>query len=320
MLVGRVPRGIDITCDCLWVFVGNHGTADDPASSSISVIKTSALDEACAANPSTGDRSPYHSIPVPGGVLALCVSQEGLRLFAATEKKELHEFKVQEEPERFPRVGEALPLGEETPEAIQASHGCGCIFVLTRGSFPHLRGRVLLVDGGKYVTHPENALVAAVDVVDDPKALLLAPGYRSPHLYAAGFGMDEPRCGGVAVLDVLEQDCENILWNTLDGCSEHAECCVSLAVIENFAELARCRSAITSEASTNRVRCLAPSTETLRQLILCCCEEAAKGKPGPPGPAGPQGCPGPKGEQGATGPHGPAGPAGPQGLPGCAGP
>jgi hypothetical protein len=145
-----------------------------------------------------------------------------------------------------------------------------------------------------------------------------------------------PADGGVAVVTVTEQDCEEILWRHLEGCpSCDTPNCVVLATIERFnvgdlltdpTDPPADPQSDTADAIArinNRLgRRLLPSTQVLAELIECalgCCGTGGQGGQGPQGPPGPKGPPGPDGPAGQTGPQGPVGPAGPQGPPGSAG-
>ncbi len=170
---------------------------------------------------------------------------------------------------------------------------------------------------------PVGPAVAFAGVAHD---LAVAPGaiYVA---YAASGG--DP--GGVAVFGVLERDCRDILWGSLDGCGDCEEPnCVVLATISGYRpghailDLADPPTAPADDDAAgiaridNRAgRRLLPSTSVLTDLITCLLDEGVGGGgPGPQGPAGPQG---PQGEQGPQGVQGLQGVQGPQGLPGSQG-
>jgi DNA-binding beta-propeller fold protein YncE len=126
--------------------------------------------------------------------------------------------------------------------------------------------------------------------------------------------------GGVAVVEVSEEDCEEILWRHLEGCPGcDMPNCVVLATIEHYQIgdrlLDPSDSPPTAEADmaahvaridNRNGRRLLPSTQVLTELIECLLHEGSggggpQGPPGPPGPVGPQG---PQGES-VVGPPGP---------------
>jgi hypothetical protein len=129
-----------------------------------------------------------------------------------------------------------------------------------------------------------------------------------------------PAAGGVAVVEVSEASCGEILWRHLEGCP-HCDTpnCVVLATIENY----RVNMPIEDANIDNRKgRRLLPSTQTLTEIVECLLEHSGGGgvgPQGPPGPAGPAGPQGLQGIQGLQGVQGLPGQPGAQGLPGQTG-
>ena len=123
--------------------------------------------------------------------------------------------------------------------------------------------------------------------------------------------INKPAVGGVAVLDVSEQACEEILWRHLDGCP-HCDMpnCVVLATIENYHLGDRIDD---GKIDNRKGRRLLPSTQVLTELIECLLEH---GTGGGGGTQGPPGAPGKDGKNGApgVGERGPAGPGLEEGL------
>jgi hypothetical protein len=103
--------------------------------------------------------------------------------------------------------------------------------------------------------------------------------------------------GGVAMVDVAEQDCGELLWQSLDGCPECEDPdCVVLATVEHYHVGDQLEDPLPSNAThaaliDNRTgRVLLPSTQVLTEVIQCMledCHGGGEGKQGPPGPAGP---------------------------------
>ncbi|HKP51313.1 MAG TPA: helix-hairpin-helix domain-containing protein [Chloroflexia bacterium] len=114
-----------------------------------------------------------------------------------------------------------------------------------------------------------------------------------------------PVAGGVALIDITEQDCEEILWRHLRGCPgcEGVPCtCVVLATIENYVPGFAMRDVETpptkpeddlaqniARIDNRNGRRLLPSTQTLLELIQCAIDKGpgGAGKQGPPGEPGP---------------------------------
>jgi hypothetical protein len=137
----------------------------------------------------------------------------------------------------------------------------------------------------------------------------------------------QPAAGGVAIVEISEASCPEILWRHLDGCP-HCDVadCVVLATIENYhigdklwseTEPPDAEDDLTNNIAriNNRLgRRLLPSTQVLTELVECLLERGTGGA----GTQGPPGAPGAKGEKGDKGDKGDTvvGPAGPKGDPG----
>jgi hypothetical protein len=137
----------------------------------------------------------------------------------------------------------------------------------------------------------------------------------------------QPADGGVAIVEISEASCPEILWRHLDGCP-HCDVpdCVVLATIENYhigdklwseTDLPDSEDDLTNNIAriNNRLgRRLLPSTQVLTELVECLLERGTGGA----GTQGPPGSPGAKGEKGDKGDKGDTvvGPAGPKGDPG----
>jgi len=130
--------------------------------------------------------------------------------------------------------------------------------------------------------------------------------------------------GTVAIVDITEQSCEDLLWRSLDGCP-HCETpnCLVLATIEHYtlndaiedqtdppADPRVDHRESISRINNREGRRLLPSTQVLAEVLECVLENGTGGTAtqGPVGPAGPTG------STGATGQMGPAGPGLEQGL------
>lgn len=151
---------------------------------------------------------------------------------------------------------------------------------------------------------------------DDSRAILMtASGKRLYIPYVDD--MTQAAAGGVAIVEVAEGSCAEILWRHLDGCP-HCDLpdCVALATIENYhlgdrieeqtdppADPAADAAAKIARIDNRKGRRLLPSTEVLAELMECLLEHGGggTGTQGPPGPAGVPGAKGDKGEKGDTG-------------------
>jgi DNA-binding beta-propeller fold protein YncE len=294
---GTDPRSIAVSPDGAWLFIAEAANADHH-------VKAAKVDTLPPATPSV-----LHQIAVPDQpVLVAAPTRDTSRLYVVTAAHTVRAFRIEEGPPAFPEIGAGVPVGTATPVAIVVSPSGKWAYVLVRDAAS--KGWIHVIDGGKLATDPAHAVSGPVAVVDGPQDLLLTPDGR--RLYAVGDGGNVSPCAGVSVLDVEEEACAAIFWRALDGCPECPEdVCVPLAVIRDYSD----GMVITDQRIANDIRPLAPSTETLRQVILCALEKG-QGKQGPEGPQGPQGPTGPQGQVGPQGPDGVQGPQGPAGPPG----
>ena len=267
------------------------------------------------------------TLPIPSQVTALislsespkllAVSDDSKRLYVVTVPasgdKKIRAFNIQEG--NPPTVAElavlgatelGIKIGIDEPVAIAASPSGKWAYVLLKNS--ENKGIIKVVDGDKIAIDPSKALLPAVfSVVSDPQDLVLEP--EGNRLYVAGKGNSlPPSCGGVSVIDVKETQCSELIWRALDGCPECPEDnCVPLAIVENYVKNYKNDPKITNARIENRkFRPLVPSTDTLKQLVMCALEtgggtkgkEGSKGDPGLQGKEGSKGDPGVKGDQG----------------------
>ena len=216
----------------------------------------------------------------------------------------------------------------ETPVALAASPGGAWVYVLGTDGTDHFVRAVGVYRARKNQPQPAEA----TKVGRGARQLAAAPGggFLVPFLGVP----PAPTAGGVALVDVAEQDCGELFWRSLDGCGACGSAdCVGLATVVGYHVGDRLEDPAAPSTDTaqlafldNRTgRDLLPSTQTLYDVIRCMqehCGDGGSGTQGPPGPTGadgPQGPQGPVGQQGQQGPQGPQGqqgPQGPQGEPG----
>ncbi|SRR5579871_1054011 len=122
--------------------------------------------------------------------------------------------------------------------------------------------------------------------------------------------------GGVAIVDVLQQNCGDIFQTVIDCCPDCAEGnCLILATINQYVY----GDAITDPAASAPIgkdqidnltdRRLLVSTDVLTKAVQCILDQGVNaGSPGEQGPPGPPGPPGQSGTNGTNGAQGPAGP------------
>jgi len=215
---------------------------------------------------------------------------------------------------------------DHAPVALAISPGGHWAYVLEKdaaGSF------VQSVSLDRMRLHLPVSAGNAFQVGDDSQEVVL--NESGDRLYVPALGDSTPlNPGSVAIVEISEDACSEILWRHLDGCP-HCDVpdCIVLATIEGYHvdDTILDLPADPQDADgdivriDNRTRQLLPSTQVLTELVKCLLEhgEGGTGTQGPPGPIGPQGPPGADGLDGQpgqsiTGPPGPAGPGLQEGL------
>ena len=212
---------------------------------------------------------------------------------------------------------------DHPPVGLVATPGGHWAYVLEKNTDSFLQS--VSLDG--LVQHLAVTPGAAFKVGEDSRQIVMtASGKRLYIPYVDEIA--QPAAGGVAIVEVSEASCAEILWRHLDGCP-HCDVpdCVVLATIENYHLGDRIEEQTDPPADpgqdvlakiariNNRLgRRLLPSTQVLTELVECLLERG----PGGAGTQGPPGAPGAKGEKGDKGDKGETvvGPAGPRGDPG----
>lgn len=202
-------------------------------------------------------------------------------------------------------IGSSAALAHD-PSALAVSPGGQWVYVLEQD-----------------VDHSYVQAVSAQKIQLAPSGQLVAPGaafevgQRSQQLLTTSAGdlyipftgdLAVATEGGVAILEIDETACDEILWRHLDGCPQCATPnCVVLATIENFhlndsledqedppTDPVADDAANIARINNRQGRKLLPSTQVLAELIECLLEHppggaASQGPVGPEGPAGPEG-------------------------------
>lgn len=188
----------------------------------------------------------------------------------------------------------------------------------TETHFDHLPKQVLLSPGGRWAYVLEenattkkayvqavdkhavksgqgNAVKSAVEVGIGP--LNEAISQDGSQLYIAFSKPSHPDQAGVAIVEVTETECEEILRTALDRCPDCDQGdCLILATVSGYVYG---NAIINSEIDNLKDRRLLVSTDILSKAVQCLIEQSASGTNGEQGPVGPAGA------TGATGPAGP---------------
>jgi hypothetical protein len=267
---GTDPRAMVVGPDGNWLFVA-EGAASDRL---VRAARVETLSGAAVT----------HEIVLGETPLLLAVSGDSTRLFVVTDASGFRAFRIETAPDPFPEIGTAASLGVDTPAGLAASPAGKWGYVALTDTSGH--SRVAAVNVGRMETESANAITDEITTIAELKELALRPDGR--RLFAVGLGAPDAACGGVTVLDVNEEHCREIFWRALEGCPEcEDDHCVLLAAIPDYDP----GMFVGIDHIDNRIRPLAPSTESLRQAIACALETGI-GKQGPEGSAGPAGADG----------------------------
>jgi hypothetical protein len=251
-------RSITINPDGSWFFVSG--------ATSIQAFKVASL---VTASPV------ITTITIPNGdkPALMAVSGDSLWLYVVTESKKIYVFQVQETPALFPVLNTTgVDLGTDTPIDLQVSPNGKWGYVLFKGVDD--KGLVRVIDRDKLVSNPTEAVSVSIGVTANPRDLALAADGRK--LYGAGEGKDQA-CGGVSILNINEDQCQDLFWQSLDHCPECIETCIPLAVVKGYIG-----GEVTDDKINNRIRPLVPSTQTLQKLILCALNSKGESAPATP--------------------------------------
>ncbi|HEX6439478.1 MAG TPA: hypothetical protein VF182_20350 [Candidatus Binatia bacterium] len=210
---------------------------------------------------------------------------------------------------------------DHPPVGLVAAPGGHWAYVLERDTDSFIQS--VSLDG--LVQHLGVTLGTAFMIGDDSRQIVMsASGKRLYIPYVDD--ISQTAAGGVAIVEVTEGSCAEILWRHLDGCP-HCDLpdCVVLATIENYhledrveeqtdppADAAQDAINKIARIDNRKGRRLLPSTQVLTELVECLLEHGVGGA----GTQGPPGAPGAKGEKGDKGGKGDKGEKGDQGLKG----
>jgi DNA-binding beta-propeller fold protein YncE len=233
-------------------------------------------------------------VPLPAGaspsLLAVAQSPAAFRLFVAdatTRAIQVFDATPGTAPHLTPK-GNPVSLAPAEPVDLVSSAGGRWLIAHVRDAAG--AGSLQVIDAQQAELN-QPALGPVLPIGDQPAGL--APAPDGTRLYAAFNGPTaSPGGGGVAIVEVTEARCADILRESLDGCP-HCDTanCVVLATLTDYVFNQPVED---THLDNWRDRKILPSTETLTRLIRCL---LAKGTGG-----------GQPGEQGPIGPIGPAGP------------
>jgi len=176
---------------------------------------------------------------------------------------------------------------DHLPVTIAVSPGGHSAYVLEQDTVAK-ESYVQIVNLHAVQQHLPTAATPKFKVSHPAQQLIMVEAGRRLYIPFTG-DMNQPASGGVAILDISEEACEEILWRHLEGCPPcDIPNCVVLATITEY----KLGTKIQESAIDNRRgRRVLASTEILQEWIECLSEHPAGGA-GVAGPQGPPGAPG----------------------------
>jgi len=292
--VGSNPVSIAISDSGLYAYIANSG---DGTVSAIPLATLTPVNPPVSAG--LGGSTPT--------VVAVASTTGGdtLAVLDTTNTKALYLISI---PSGGP--GSAVAIGSPvtafvySPIDVRLSPAGRWAYVLERDSAAAKTGYIQVVDVHAVQLSGPNILGSAVSAGIQPASETLSQD--GTHLYVSYNGDGKSIPGGVAILNVVQDDCCSLFQQTIESCPDCTDGnCIVLATISSY----KYGQPIGQTDIDNLTdRHLLTSTGVLTQAVQCLCEQG--GAAGTPGPQGPPGVPGPAGPAGAQGPQGIQGPAG----------
>lgn len=279
------------------LLVGTDGTLAYAADATNKIL---VIDVATHALKSTVNVLPATAVI---GAMAIVTGTSDMVAVADNVNKQVH--LVGFNPDKL--IGSSTALAH-TPSALAISPGGHWIYVLEQDGDQSF---VQAVSAQKIQLAPAGQTVApgaAFEVGSHSQQLAITDSGTQVYVPFTG-DLTVATEGGVALLEIDETLCSEILWRHLEGCP-HCDVpnCVVLATIENFhagdtfedvedpaTDAVADDAANIARINNRKGRKLLPSVEVLTELVECLLEHPAGGG----------------GAQGPVGPEGPEGPAGP---------
>jgi DNA-binding beta-propeller fold protein YncE len=296
--VGTEPASIAVSNGGLYAYVANSGD------STVSAITLSSLAVTSVTAGLAGS--------TPASIAAASTTAGDTVAVLGSTNKTLYFINIPSGgPASAAAIGNPLTGFAYPPIDIRLSPAGRWAYVLEQDSAGAKTGYVQVVDVHAVQLNATNILGAPVSAGIQPTSEVLSED--GTHLYVSYRGDGKSIPGGIAILNVVQDDCCDIFKQTIEGCLDCTDGnCIVLATINGY----KYGQPIgLSDIDNLTDRHLLVSTDLLTQAIQCLCEQG--GLAGTPGPQGP---PGATGSQGPTGPAGPQGIQGPSGLQGPDGP
>jgi len=184
-------------------------------------------------------------------------------------------------------IGNPVTMFQFPPIDLQISTGGRWVYVLERDAAAPNHGYLQPVDTHAVELNTPPMVGNAVPVGLDPVSLAISQD--GSQLYVPYAGDEDMIPGGVAVVNVLKEDCCGLFDQAIEGCPDCEDGnCIVLATISKYTYG---KPVNESDIDNLTDRHLLPSVDLLAEVVRCLCDrEPGTGGTGSQGPPGSPGC------------------------------
>jgi DNA-binding beta-propeller fold protein YncE len=269
LATGSSPVDVAIAPDGSYAFVADNGTGN------VSAVSMADLTKVTTVAVGTGSAKP--------SAIAVASTTAGDSLAVLDhDNQTLYLIGMRPDPANAQALGNPVQGFAHHPAGVLMSAGAKWVYVLEQDDADK-KAYVQSVDAHGVELQQANVLGSAVAVGNQPESMALSSDGQKLYVAYNGDGQTDP--GGVAVVDVTDQDCGSLFTQTIEGCPDcSAANCVVLATINGYVF----GSAVTDSLIDNLTdRPLLPSTSVITEVVECILQHGVGA-----GLQGPQGLPG----------------------------
>jgi DNA-binding beta-propeller fold protein YncE len=280
--VGINPVSIAVGDSGLYAYVANSGDASVSAITLLSLAVTSVTAGLAGTKPAAV-------------AVAATTAGDTLAILDITSKSLYFIGIPAAGPSSASAMGNPLTTFAYPPVNVRLSPAGRWAYVLEQAAATPNTGYVQVVDVHSVQLNGTNILGSPVPVGIQPTSEFLSQD--GAHLFVSYGGDGKSIPGGVAILDVIQDACCDLLDQTIEKCPDCTDGnCIVLATINGYT-YGKAVAAVDIDNLTDRH--LLVSTDILTQVVQCLCEQ--EGGTAKTGPQGPPGTPGKDGENGGQG-------------------
>ena len=272
--VGSNPVDVAVASDGNFAYVANNGSGN------VSAVSMADLTQVTTVAIGTGSAKPT--------ALAVTSTTAGDSLAVLDhDNQTLYLIGMRPDPANAQALGNPVQGFAHHPAGVLLSSGGQWVYILEQDDTDQ-KAYVQSVDAHGVELQQANVLGSAVAVGNQPEGMALSSGGQKLYVAYQGDGQADP--GGVAVVDVTDQDCGSLFTRILEGCPDCSTAnCVVLATLNGYVF----GSAVIDNLIDNLTdRRLLPSTSVIAEAVECILQHGTGSGAGLQGPQGPPGQPG----------------------------